>query len=99
MSEPKWRVGERVLVKVCGRNDEWPLDPPVLGTITRKLIRDDSAWVALDVRVLDEAHPFSADDSRGTHVLAWPENCEAWTEAWPSSGLAPRSLGWPGGAR
>lgn len=76
MSEPRWVVGERVLVRRCGRFDEFPLNPPVLGTIRRLLTRDDSAWVALDTRVPGVAFPFPADDERGTWVLTWPENCE-----------------------
>jgi len=47
------------------------------GTVVRLLMRDDSAWSALDARLADELHPFPADeDERGKHVLAWPEDCE-----------------------
>lgn len=74
---PGWFLGERVLVRVAGRYGEFPLDPPVMGTIVRKLARDESAWVALDVRQsCGGCHPFPADDSRGTHVLAWPDDCD-----------------------
>lgn len=47
-----------------------------LGQVKRLLKRDDSAWVALDERHPNANHPFPVDDPRGTHVLAWPEDCE-----------------------
>lgn len=50
----------------------------VNGTVVRMRRCDDGAWIALDTRLgapLDRVHPFPADDSRATHVLAFPEDC------------------------
>lgn len=53
------------------------LNPPVPGVVVRLRMADQGAWVALDVRHEDEdLHPFEADDSRGRHVLTFPEWCE-----------------------
>ena len=47
------------------------------GKVVRLLHRDASAWIEMDHRLADDLHPFPEDDERGTHVLAWPEDCEA----------------------
>jgi hypothetical protein len=49
-----------------------------VGTVYRLRRADDGAWIALDARCADErVHPFQADDPRGTHVLAYPEDCSS----------------------
>jgi len=52
------------------------------GTVVRLRMRDGGAFVALDARLsgeVERAHMFPVDDhaGRGTHVLAYPEDCEA----------------------
>lgn len=47
------------------------------GRVCRLRRCDDGAWVALDKRHPDACHPFAEGDGRGTHVLAYPEDCEA----------------------
>lgn len=75
----RFRGGERVIVKAVGDYVRIEI-PPTHGTVGRLRMRDNGAWVELDRRVPDEfeAHPFCADDprGRGTHVLAYPEDCE-----------------------
>ena len=67
--------GQRVLVKAV-EEDRIPI-PPTLGTVRRLRMADAGAWVALDSRLEDKFHPFPADDeTRSTHVLAYPEDCE-----------------------
>lgn len=46
-----------------------------LGTVRRLRKADDGAWIALDVR--HERCPFPAAESRGTHIMAYPADCEA----------------------
>jgi hypothetical protein len=48
-----------------------------VGHVERLRMGDGGAWIALDQRQGDSAvHPFPADDRRGTHVLAFPEDCD-----------------------
>ena len=50
------------------------------GTV-RRVRTDGGAWVALDERSKVEAiNAFPVDDDRASHVLAYPEDCEAATE-------------------
>lgn len=65
---PSQRV--RVLVDERDRKVDAP------GTVGR-VCSDGGAWVALDERANDDVHPFPADDARGTHVKAYPQDCEA----------------------
>lgn len=79
MSVTRFRHGKRVLVRaVCPRPHAEPIAiPPTMGTVSRLLSRDGSAWITLDERLDLDVHPFpETDDSRHTHVLAWPEDCE-----------------------
>jgi hypothetical protein len=47
------------------------------GTV-RRVRRDGGAWVALDQRSRVKAvHPWPPSDDRNSHVLAYPEHCEA----------------------
>ena len=47
------------------------------GRVVRLRRGDDGAWVELDQRLADESlHPFPASDTRGKHVLAFPEDCD-----------------------
>ena len=75
-----FRLGQRVYVRRVGRYAERETPMGCAGTVTRLLRRDNSAWIALDSRhpSLEAAFAFPADDEhgRGTHVLAWPEDCE-----------------------
>lgn len=70
-------TGQRVVV--ARDNNGIALNAP--GTVKR--IRSDGvAWVALDRRSrVEKVHPFPADDDRGTHVLAYPEDCEPATKS------------------
>ena len=69
-----FHMGQRVLVSRVGL-DGTRIDPTA-GTVTRLLMRDDGAWIELDRRQGDAAHPFPPDDRRGKHVLSYPEWCE-----------------------
>ena len=80
-----FELGKRVyLRRVVPRPHADTIETPsgCAGTVVRLLRRDSSAWIALDRRYPSleavGAFPFSADDEhgRGTHVLAWPEDCE-----------------------
>lgn len=72
-----FQMGQRVLVVVDER--ERKVDAP--GTVVR-VCSDGGAWVALDARHTDErVHPFPVDDSRGMHVKAYPDGCEAAIES------------------
>jgi hypothetical protein len=67
-----------VLVHACGYASEHDIAPARAGIVTRLRRADAAAWVALDERGEDAWHPFPADDEhgRGTHVLAWPDDCD-----------------------
>lgn len=68
--------GQRVVVKQNANGIA--LNTP---GVVRRLRTDGGAWVALDVRSkVESVHPFPADDSRGTHVLAYADDCELPTE-------------------
>lgn len=73
----RFRNGQRVIVHRCGFGDGIDIDAAP-GTVVRLRMADHGAWVALDKRLdIPNAHPFPADDeTRGTHVLALPEDCE-----------------------
>ncbi len=48
-----------------------------LGTVGRIRRCDTGAWIELDQRSkVVKVHPFPEEDSRGRHVLAYPEDCE-----------------------
>jgi len=68
-----FRLGSRVVVR---RTAEGHV-VNAAGRVARLRRCDDGAWIALDRRLPDEApHPFPAGDQRGTHVLAFPDDCE-----------------------
>lgn len=70
----RFKGGQRVRVL---RNADG-VELGAVGSVVRLRRCDDMAWVALEARSTNEsAHPFPADDDRGTHVLAAPEDCEA----------------------
>jgi len=84
----RFRSGERVRVlkvAVPGRDiagtynstDAFTvLGEGALGTVVRVKMGDDGAWVALDQRLtgpLEVVHPFSIGDSRGNHIMVYPE--------------------------
>ena len=52
------------------------LDKGKLGTVGRTRIRDTGAWITLDDQPHEDTRQFPADDSRGNHVLLYPEDCE-----------------------
>ncbi len=71
----KFQHGQRVLVHAT--EDGVKLIPAEPGTVWRIRIRDDSAFVELDVRVnTPNAHPFDVNDSRSRMVAAFPEDCD-----------------------
>lgn len=45
------------------------------GTVTRKLIRDESAWVSMDEPISEKLARFSKGDTRRNHVNLWPDEC------------------------
>lgn len=76
----RFKNGQRVLVKATGDFNAIRFVEPMAGVVVRLRHADDGAWIALDRRADDPgAHPFAVDDAsgRGTHVLAYPEDCEA----------------------
>ena len=66
--------GQRVIVKTANS-----ITINAVGTVKR-MRTDGAAWIALDKRSVEGAHHFPADDSRGNHVMAEPEDCEPVTE-------------------
>lgn len=74
--------GQRVLVRACAAStsdgyDRALLDPPRPGTVARLRRADDLAWIRLDERGPEAAHPFQGDEGeRARDVLAAPEDCE-----------------------
>ena len=47
------------------------------GRVVRKRFTDASIWISLDARHEDASvHPYPADESRATYVLAFPQDCE-----------------------
>lgn len=75
----RFHYGQRMLVRVCQVGfTSVRLVPRALGTVVRLRICDDAAWIQLDERSSGDVHPFPADDpsGRGTHVLAFPDDCE-----------------------
>jgi len=70
----KFKRGDRVVVRQTAEGNV--INAP--GRVERMRMGDDGAWIALDQRQGDPAvHPFPADDRRGTHVLAFPDDCDA----------------------
>lgn len=72
MSLSKFTSGQRVFV---ARNWEGH-EVNALGTVRRLRRGDEGAWIALDVRD-ERSCPFPAADARGTHILAYPADCDA----------------------
>lgn len=68
----RFKLHQRVVVRHTA--DGHAVDTP--GTVERLRRADDGAWIALDRRLAEGIHPFPADDSRATHVLAYPEDCD-----------------------
>jgi hypothetical protein len=78
---PRFREGQRVRVLWCARDEGTPVN--AVGTVVRLRRADEGAWIALDKRHEHAAfHPFPAEDEsgRGTHLLAYPDECEAIVE-------------------
>lgn len=77
----RFSQGQRVFVKVIddpNGDEALPIHAP--GTVKRIRRADNGCWIALDKRSpTPGAHPFPENDAagRGTHVLAYPEDCEA----------------------
>lgn len=70
----RFENAQRVLVK-CEANRGLAVN--ATGTVARLRRADDGAWIALDeLHATPGVHPFPSDDSRATHVLAFPEECE-----------------------
>lgn len=47
------------------------------GTVSRRLIRDESAWVTMDDDLPYELASFhEKEDARHRNVILWPEQCE-----------------------
>lgn len=70
----RFHDGQRVMVWI----DENGFAVNAVGTVVRRRMRDNSAFIALDQRQHNEAiHPFPASDEygRGTHVAAYPDGC------------------------
>lgn len=71
----RFENAQRVLVK---HEADRGLAVNAIGTVARLRRGDDGAWIALDERhATPGVHPFPPDDSRATHVMAFPEDCEA----------------------
>lgn len=70
---PRLKLGERVRVMAdCERREV-----NALGEVVRLRRSDRAVWIALEKRSEKRGvHPFPEDDHRGTHVLAWPDDCE-----------------------
>jgi len=70
-----WPVtGTRVLVLACEGDDERVVfDPPRLGVVRRRLVRDEGGYVELRERANDDAHPFDATESREKYVRTHEE--------------------------
>src|SRR5271154_3368872 len=62
--------GQRVIVKTTNS-----IAINAAGTVKR-MRTDGAAWIELDKRSVEGAHPFAADDTRCNHVMAEPEDCE-----------------------
>lgn len=82
----KFKAGQMIKVRSAALHGERVgLPTPRVGRVARVRISDDGAWVALGSRLEgpDEAlHPFpSSDMSRSTHVLTYPEWCDAAEDA------------------
>lgn len=70
------RFEDGQLVRV--RRDEDGADlGGALGMVAMLRRSDSGAWVALVARHPNAHHRFPVEDSRATHVLAYPEDCEA----------------------
>lgn len=69
-------TGQRVVVL----RDDNGISLNATGTVHR-IRSDGGAWIALDRRSrVTKVHPFPADDDRGSHVLAYPDDCEPTTK-------------------
>lgn len=78
MAISRFKDGMRVMVRRVGDYAETDLATPRPGVVVRMRKSDSGAWVALDERSPQMGvHPFPEDDSRGRHVLTFPEFCEA----------------------
>jgi hypothetical protein len=61
--------------RVFVRADEYGNAINAHGTVCRLRRADYGAWINLDERHATDVHPFPADDDRGKHILAYPEDC------------------------
>lgn len=74
----RFKVGQRVKVYAVGEHMLIALARPLAGVVVRKRTKDDGAWISLEQRSDQPGvHPFPENDNRGTHVLAFPEDCVA----------------------
>lgn len=48
-----------------------------IGVVVRLRMADNGAWVEMDEDIPESMRSFPANDSRGKHVLLYPEDCEA----------------------
>jgi hypothetical protein len=72
-----FKLGQRVAVSVCETHGEHVcLSKKQPGSVVRLRRCDAGAWVNLDERITEGAHPFPAGDHRENHVLTYPEFCE-----------------------
>ena len=53
------------------------------GTITRKLMRDEYAWVNMDHPLPEHLARFPVGDSRRNHIILWPDECQPITKQEP----------------
>jgi hypothetical protein len=74
----RFRVGQRVQVRIAGDGDDGIQIVPTTGTVRRLRFKDNGAWIELDGRsATPGVHPFGVGDPRENHVLAFPQDCEA----------------------
>lgn len=75
----KFDYNQRVLVRIVDVGaGHVALTDPRAGTVRRKCLKDDGAWVELDERdILGKMiHPFPEGDPRGKQVLTHPAWCD-----------------------
>jgi hypothetical protein len=63
-------------VKVTRPDEEKKELAGKFGTITRKLIRDESAWVKMDDPLPRHLSRFPVEDSRADDIILWPDECD-----------------------
>ena len=71
MSVARFDNGQRVWVRRDHRGERIE----IWGTVCRLRRADEGAWINLDER--HDACPFPADEPRGKHIMAYPEDCSS----------------------